>query len=45
MRCLARKVLAAWVAETAEGLDLKFAGTVEMLGPVAPIAGEPAGAG
>jgi fatty-acyl-CoA synthase len=34
------KVLAAWIAETAEGLDLKFAGTLEMLDPVAPISAD-----
>jgi fatty-acyl-CoA synthase len=33
-------VLAAWLTETAAGLDLKFTGTVEMLTPVTGIGGE-----
>ena len=33
-------VLSAWLLETAEGLDLKFTGTLETLGPIAPIPGD-----
>jgi fatty-acyl-CoA synthase len=33
------KVFAAWLAEAAQGLDLQFAGTLDMLEPVPPISG------
>jgi fatty-acyl-CoA synthase len=32
-------VLSAWLLEAAEGLDLKFTGTLQMLAPVTPISG------